>query len=485
MKRNFLPFTLLIAGVMMLASCLGDDDNSSNITYYGDTAITSFSIGTMTRTYLYNNGDTIKTIDNADSTTTVDGSDFDFTIDQLKHEIYNTDSLPAGTDVSKVLCSVSSKNSGVVFVRRLSSDTLDYYTGSDSLDFPLIDGKRKREFRVYSTDGTSYRKYTVELRVHKELPDSFTWQKQTIADGLSQFDVKNTNAFAMGDNIFAVVGGENTSMFLSKGINDNSEWKVLNSNMNTVFGPDAYKNVAVLGGWIYVLNGRNLYKSQDGETWEPVSMTDAGNIKRLVGASSHKLYAITDNGMASSKDGTTWTDINIDGDAALLPDGRVSFCIIPSATNSSVERLIMTGNGLQADTAAVVWGKIEDNDNAQDGYSWSLYEGGYKRMLPNMAGLSVVRYDGALYAIGGAGLGGSTAAPFAQLYCSTDQGLTWHKSTLFSLPADMPKDTDPNTVCMTVDSYNNVWIVCAKTAQVWKMRINRLGWETEQKAFNK
>ena len=101
-----------------------------------------------------------------------------------------------------------------------------------------------------------------------------------------------------------------------------------------------------------------------------------------------------------------------------------------------------------------------------------------------MAGLSVVRYDGRLYAIGGAGLGGSTAQPYAQLYFSKAEGLTSHKSTLYTLPADMPKDVDPNTLSMTTDKYNNVWIISASTAQVWKMRINRLGWKTEQTAFS-
>ena len=208
------------------------------------------------------------------------------------------------------------------------------------------------------------------------------------------------------------------------------------------------------------------------------------NLKQLVGASATKLYAITQNGMASSKDGEVWTDVALDGDKNLLPTGSISFCTMPSTTNKGVDRLVMVGNSAKADTAAVVWGKIEDYSEEQDSYSWSLYEGNYKKELPNMAGLSVVRYDGRLYAIGGAGLGGSTAQPYAQLYFSKDQGLTWHKSTLFTLPADMPKDVDPNTLSMTTDKYNNVWIISASTAQVWKMRINRLGWKTEQTAFS-
>ena len=43
MKRKFISLTLLFAGVFMLASCLSDDTDDSNIVYYGDAAIKSNS----------------------------------------------------------------------------------------------------------------------------------------------------------------------------------------------------------------------------------------------------------------------------------------------------------------------------------------------------------------------------------------------------------------------------------------------------------
>ena len=103
------------------------------------------------------------------------------------------------------------------------------------------------------------------------------------------------------------------------------------------------------------------------------------NLKQLVGASATKLYAITQNGMASSKDGEVWTDVALDGDKNLLPTGSISFCTMPSTTNKGVDRLVMVGNSAKADTAAVVWGKIEDYSEEQDSYSWSLYEGTTRR----------------------------------------------------------------------------------------------------------
>lgn len=483
MKRKFFPLTLLLAGVFMLASCLGDDTNGSDITYYGDAAITSFSLGTLNRYYLYNNGDTIKkNTDGTDSTTTVNCSGYKLTIDQLKHEVYNVDSLPAGTDTRKTLCTVASKNSGIIVVKKIDNDSLDYYSSSDSLDMSV-----PRQFRVYSTDGTNYRKYDVLINVHKELPDSFVWHRQSmenIVNGMR--DVCGVRTVAMGNTLYALVSEATGTYLLGKNIeNDSEPWKVLGSNLNMVFSKDAYKNVAVLGGWMYLLNDGELFKAQDGRTWQPVDVNGLNSPRQLVGAGSKKMYALTATGIASTADGENWTECAVDGSAAKLPSGNVTVCTLPLKTNNGVERVVMVGNSeVAADTAAVVWGKIEDSTESTDSYSWSLYEGGYKFLLPNMSGLSVMKYDGKLYAIGGTGMNGSNAKPFSKLYCSTDQGLTWKESSLFTLPDSLPLDVDANTVSMTADKDNHVWIVSAKTGEVWKMRINRLGWKTVQKSFN-
>lgn len=483
MKRKFFPLTLLLAGVFMLASCLGDDTDNSDITYYGDAAITSFSLGTLNKYYLYNNGDTIKkNEDGTDSTTTVDCSTYKMTIDQLKHEIYNVDSLPAGVDAKKVVCTVASKNSGIIVVKKINNDSLDYYNSADSMDLSV-----PRQFRVYSTDGTNYRKYNVTVNVHKELPDSFVWHKQSMTESATGLNnVSGVNTFAMGNTLYTAISDAAGTYIAAKNIDNDSEpWRVLVSNMNMVFSKDAYKNIAVLNGWIYILNDGKMFKAQDGSTWQPVTTSGLNNPKQLVGAGSTKMYAVTATGIASSADGNNWTETSVDGEISKLPSNNAHICSLPLKTNSGVERIVMIGNSdIASDTTAVVLGKIEDSKESVDSYSWSLYEGGYKLMLPNMQGLSVMKYDGKLYAIGGSGLNGSKVQPYSKLYCSKDQGLTWQTSSLFTLPKDLPTDVDANTISMTADKENHVWIVCAKTGQVWKMRINRLGWKTVQKSFN-
>ena len=45
MRKNFISFSCIVLCAVALASCLGNNDDDT--TYYDDTAITSFSLGTL------------------------------------------------------------------------------------------------------------------------------------------------------------------------------------------------------------------------------------------------------------------------------------------------------------------------------------------------------------------------------------------------------------------------------------------------------
>ena len=169
MRNRFIYIGCLLACSVMLASCLGKDDDE--VTYYDDTAITAFSLGTLK----YN-----KRV-NADSVanTTLDCSGYKFYIDQQKRIIYNPDSLPVGVDVSKTVASVSVKNSASVVLKDNDSDSLSYWASSDSIDFT-----QPRILRVYNHNG-EYREYTVSVNVHKQYGDTLAWSNVGMPDGLT------------------------------------------------------------------------------------------------------------------------------------------------------------------------------------------------------------------------------------------------------------------------------------------------------------
>ena len=111
---------LFLVALATLTSCLGAGDDETIL--YDDAVITDFSLGTMNR---YIDGEK----------TTFKGSSYLFHIDAINHQIYNTDSLPTGTDVAHVICNISTMNNGVAYLLNEKRDSITYINSTDSLDF--------------------------------------------------------------------------------------------------------------------------------------------------------------------------------------------------------------------------------------------------------------------------------------------------------------------------------------------------------------
>jgi len=166
MNKHFSALFALIMGALLMTSCLNSDD-SSDITYYNDTAITAFTLTTVNR-YIH--------------TTSKSGKDsiykkalsepVEFYIDHKNQLIYNADSLYADCDLKHVLVGISTLKSGVVVLKSLISDTLFTYSSTDSLDF-----SQPREVRVYAQDGSDYRAYRVIVNKHQMVTDKLLWKQ--------------------------------------------------------------------------------------------------------------------------------------------------------------------------------------------------------------------------------------------------------------------------------------------------------------------
>ena len=167
MKIRIVPIVIAVAS-LLFASCLKSSDEDTE--GYSDTAISSFSLGTLNQYF------TVKAADGSDSTykKTIAGSGYKFYIDHQACKIYNVDSLPMGTDVAHVVCNVGSKNAGRVVIKSLISDTLRLYSSADSIDFT-----KEREFRVYANNGSGYRTYMVSVNVHRQDGNTFGWTRVT------------------------------------------------------------------------------------------------------------------------------------------------------------------------------------------------------------------------------------------------------------------------------------------------------------------
>lgn len=102
--------------------------------------------------------------------------------------------------------------------------------------------------------------------------------------------------------------------------------------------------------------------------------------------------------------------------------------------------------------------------------------------LPNLENVTMIYYDGKLYAFGG---GYKEIKPFSQFYCSTDNGLCWRPVTeCMAFPAEFSElytAHSKNYSCAVTPKLesetsrgNFIWIVW-EDGSICRGRINRLG----------
>ena len=468
MKSKFAALALLFAALFTMVSCLESSD--SGYTYTDDSALSSFTVNTAKR-YLYT-----KSSKGEDSlyTEEVTLDSYKFYIDQANRKIYNPDSLPCGVDARKLLCTVSAY-SGTALIKNVDSDTLNYINSSDSIDFSV-----PREIQVVSTSGQGLRKYEVEVRVHKELPDSFYWKEMPECELMRGFTGVKVVALDGGRLLMLGSDGEGTDLL----VNENGAWRTAVTNWNHRLAAEAYRGVVTKDGRAYLSDGGDIMSTADGEEWTVTGQ--ATGITRLVAASIARLYGYSADGrlMASADNGATWTVATIDDELTLLPDGETSYTTIKSETNKNTERVLLVGT--RADNSQMlIWGKVDEAGYSDESQPWSFFNptSDNKHRLPNVENVSVVKYDSAVWVLG------NEADKAATFYKTTDGGITWSADTVLVAPDGIgvapaaARQAGGNAYSLCVDGDSFLWMVDTKSGKTWRGRANRLGWKKEQTDF--
>ncbi len=475
MTFRFKASALVVAVLCLFASCMSDSDYST--TTYDDAAITAFTLGTIKvqKHTLSSTGE------DSTYTTTYTGSNTPMYIDNIGKDgvglIYNPDSLPVGSQLNNILLTISTKNSSTLYLRKIDeADTLYYYHSStDSVAFvDSLGNNVKRHFRVASTSGTNYRDYTVEVRVHNEAADSFTWKAlgQVLPAMTSMSGVvAYTQLFVIGN-----VDGTRTLQTSSNG----ETWTTLPNTPELA----ADATISTDNVYLYLYTGNTLYRcAKDGDSYEWTVVGSGMTHKAILGGCASELYGYDADGAISiSKDcGVTWAKDSIARyeDLSRLPASDYTLSQVIVETNDDVERVAFVGNFSETnttDTVACVWNKLIDEDDPQGWYEVTHNQYTKSRVLPRMKNLSVVRYYQYLLAIGGEPIYGSTGlTPYGKIYVSEDQGLTWNVPTGLRMPSDI--DTTKPLVILASDQTGYFYLAQEETGKVWKCKVNQATWD--------
>ena len=447
MKNSFAILLSVLA--LALTSCFDDVEDSALSPY---ALLESFSIGNITSEY------SVYASDGSDSSAirTIDGSSYPFSINQFTGEVYNVDSLPYETRVDKVV--IDMQLTGYVQIDVKGTDDFESFSASDSIDFTS-----PRKFRVTASNSEYYRDYTVSVNVHKVDPEKMEWKCYKSDCGFEPLRVLEYDGsmYLFGKKDVAVTNLQGTPSWTKTEIVGLPE----NANLATIQS---------FGGALFMVAADGIYTSENGVDWSLCHPCDGA--VAIVGVSDvdGKMWVATGNGLLFTTDGLNYES------AGALPAGfplyGVSIASYGLKHNSSIVRYMLVGyTTAEMDGNAVVWSRLSTED------AWVKYENENNQFAcPSLEGLSVMRYDDFLYAVGGAGVAQSEkVGAFSSFYISRDNGITWKAPEDFyqRIPADLQKGGYA-PFAATVDSNNVMWIVRGgKEPLVCKGIINRLGFK--------
>ena len=189
--------------------------------------------------------------------------------------------------------------------------------------------------------------------------------------------------------------------------------------------------------------------------------------------------------MVSRDNGATWQEDAVTDDADLLPTRDLSLISYPMTNTDSVDYVLLIGNRevneQNNESIAMVWRKVVDYSKQAPQARWTYMDRNAKSdslALPRMENLTMVKYDDGILAFGGMGLGGFDQLPYYTIYQSRDNGITWKYNPIYDYPEGFDHYAD--NVRAVVDDDNFLWLYCEGSGQVWRGRLNKLGWKIQK-----
>lgn len=431
-------------GIVVSASVIGCNESASpdaEITYRS-TLVKSFSISK-------NN----KILNNLDSVF--------FSIDLVNGQIFNADSLPYGTDVSKLVVSISTDACSVIELnvpRKNAADTVINYrsNSTDSINF----ANGPVGLHLVSYDGQAERDYTIRVNVHQVEPDSLYWNLLAMRTLPSTTDYPyDQRSVTAGDKVVCVTRDLERGYCVAVSDDPSSDdWEMY---MTDFGGTPQIESLTAAGEVLYIPVNGVLYRSEDyGRTWNSTGV----EISAIYGSYRDKVLGLK----AESEDGEGkyYYVIYPGGRQGEVPadfpvTGIRSMVYLSSEWSDSEQALIAGGMTQRGEYSSSVWG--------YDGSHWAKMTDRFPIKASDMAVFNyrVAETDTvkwttkeyfSLIAVGGMTEDGINK----DVYISKDMGLNWKKGDdLLQLPDYIPPMYKSDAIVldtkMTATSRSGMW----------------------------
>lgn len=402
-------------------------------------------------------------------------SDVVFTIDQVNGQIFNKDSMPYGTDVSTVVCSLTYVTgvAGIQVTQEALPDSTYYWNGSDSLDF-----SKPVKFVTTAYDGITTKTYLAKLNIHTVVPDSMVWTLH--ADDVPSLDTENQKVIRykyQGADVYFLYTGSSEGYRLSySSVSDLKSWTELPLTGLPGDGRLTVSQLTAYNGKLYISSEDGiLYESPDGLSW--TSTEGALPVKYILGAlkegrqPSSLAVIVTDGGalrFAGMNQSGTWTTGDVIPEEFPLEGfGSINY------NNMYYEYLMVAaGRDVNDQLTNVAW-------STMNGVGWVPFTNKNVASFEKKEGVMLSVYDGKLCLVGGINEKGNGSK---EIHFSSDYGVTWQLSDTLTVFPDEYAGRGFGSVI--VDEDNFMLIFGGKTSsnstprkEIWRGRINRLGFK--------
>lgn len=303
-----------------------------------------------------------------------------FSIDLNSGVIFNADSLPKGTDVTRLIPVINFSNTmtkaELIFLKdNLEKVASNYLTNpEDSVDFthPVT-------LDVTAEDGTNSFTYQIKVNVHKVEPDTLMWDRLSVTDLPSRFpNPVAQKTVVLKDVVYTMIEEYNGEYTLSTSTDLNyGVWTKNESHLN--FSPQIETLSTTTDSFGILDTTGNLYTSEDLYNWIPTGLTWSN----IIGG--YQDYFL---GLKSSDDAYLFTQYPLSEGITETPieegfpvSGYSSLGVVDTEWYPQPFAVLAGGVTEEGNLSNVVWG--------YDGSTWAVLN---DRTLPSVAEPMMVRY---------------------------------------------------------------------------------------------